>query len=191
MLHGDRLFLLRSARTIALLVHQLFEPGDIDSQSALARHEFSQIERKPVRIVKFEGELAANSVTSNCSNKLRLLFRAHVCNRSSIRAPRGGTVCWIKTFSSKSIDPLIQRLVKRFLFASHRILDLLLLRSDFGKDVAHRLRHHIDKLEEERFVKFERAAVPNRASQNSTQNVMATSFDGMIPSAIAKLSVRM
>src|SRR6266496_3105290 len=38
LFNADRFFLLRSARTLALLLHQFFKSGNIDSQPALPRH---------------------------------------------------------------------------------------------------------------------------------------------------------
>ena len=57
-------FLLRRPRARALLFHQLFETGNIDSESALARHQFRQVERKTIRVVKFEREMPGNFVAT-------------------------------------------------------------------------------------------------------------------------------
>ena len=48
----DFLLLLCLARALALFVHQLLEPCNIHSESALARHQFGEIERKAVGVVK-------------------------------------------------------------------------------------------------------------------------------------------
>src|ERR1700737_1102636 len=66
----------------------------------------------------------------------------------------------------QDLETLVERPVKRFLFALDRFLDLLLFRTNFGKDAAHRFGDNIDKFEEERFVEFEGATVTNRTTQN-------------------------
>ena len=55
----------------------------------------------------------------------------------------------------------------------------LLLRADFGKDIAHRSREHIDELVEERLVEAERAAVADRAAQDAAQDVVAAFVAGL------------
>src|SRR5436190_22794878 len=67
----------------------------------------------------------------------------------------------------------IEGVVKRFFFASNGFFDCFLFRADFGKDIAHRPRHNIDKFEEERFVETKRSAVADRTTKNSPQNVTA------------------
>src|SRR5437764_12359053 len=68
----------------------------------------------------------------------------------------------------------IEGVVKRFFFASNGFFDCFLFRADFGKDIAHRFRHDIDKFAEERHVKSQRTAITDRPTQNATQHVPAT-----------------
>src|SRR5437773_5310352 len=68
----------------------------------------------------------------------------------------------------------IEGVVKRFFFASNGFFDCFLFRADFGKDVAHRFRHDIDKFAEERLLKSQRTAITDRPTQNATQHVPAT-----------------
>src|SRR5262249_41745004 len=55
----DGFLLLGLARAVPLLIHQLFEACNIHSESALARHQFSEIERKPLLVVKPKREFAS------------------------------------------------------------------------------------------------------------------------------------
>src|ERR1700737_1598704 len=66
----------------------------------------------------------------------------------------------------QDLEAFVERLVKRFLFAANSFLNRLLLRPDFGKDVAHRFRDDIDEFKEEWFVETKAAAVTDRAAQN-------------------------
>ena len=56
----DFLLLLCLACAIALFIHQSLESSDINSEPTLARHQFGEIERKTVRVIKFKRELAGN-----------------------------------------------------------------------------------------------------------------------------------
>ncbi len=78
-----------------------------------------------------------------------------------------------RTSLLEQLDPSIERLVKRLFLAPQRFLDVLLLRADFGKDIAHRSGEDIDELEEERLVKSERASVADGAAQDAAQDVAA------------------
>ena len=51
---GDDFLLLRGAGAGALLVHQLFETGGVHGQAAFARHQFGEVEREAVGVVKRE-----------------------------------------------------------------------------------------------------------------------------------------
>src|SRR6185503_12966117 len=50
--------LLRGASTGALFFHQLLETRSIHGQTALARHQFGEVERETVGVVEFERKLA-------------------------------------------------------------------------------------------------------------------------------------
>ena len=54
------------------------------------------------------------------------------------------------------------------LLALDRFFNERFLRANFGKHIAYRFRNNIDKFEEERFVKSERATITNSATQYAT-----------------------
>src|SRR6266478_730889 len=83
--------------------------------------------------------------------------------------------CWNPTnYRFKREHALIERFVKRLFFAADCFSNCFLFRTDLGEDVAHRFRNHIDKLEEEWFVKPERATIADGTAQDAAQNVAAT-----------------
>ena len=73
----------------------------------------------------------------------------------------------------KQLQSSIECSVKRLFLAHNCLFDCFLFRADFGKNVAHRLCHDVDKFGEERSVKTKCAAVANRAAQDTTQNITA------------------
>ena len=70
--------------------------------------------------------------------------------------------------------PLSRCFIKGFFFATNCVLDLLLLRPEFWKNVAHRFCHDVNKFGKEGLVETERASVADCATQNATQNITAT-----------------
>ena len=62
MFNTDDLLLLRFPRALALLIHQFFESSDVNRKAALPRHEFCQIERKPLLVVQSKRELAGDRI---------------------------------------------------------------------------------------------------------------------------------
>ena len=79
----------------------------------------------------------------------------------------------------KQLDAPIQRLIKRLLLPLQHFLHVLLLRADFGEDVAHRAGEDVDELVEERLVETERAAVAHGAAQDAAQDVVAVGVAGL------------
>ena len=113
-----------------------------------------EIDRKTIRGAKFKSELGGDCILTRKPLFYPLRIESH------------------RRF--EDANTLIERFVKCFFFVANRFFDRRLFRADFGKHVAHRFRDNIDKFEEERLVKAERAAVANRATQDATQNVTAT-----------------
>ena len=56
--NADFFLLLSLARPLTLFLHQALESFDIHSEPALARHQFCQIERETVGVVKLESSTA-------------------------------------------------------------------------------------------------------------------------------------
>ena len=59
---GNRVVLARGASALALLFHQAVEARDIDLDSVVAQYVLGQIERKSVRVVEPEGDLAGKRI---------------------------------------------------------------------------------------------------------------------------------
>ena len=74
----------------------------------------------------------------------------------------------------EKLDPLIQRLVKRFFLTQQCVFDQGLFDAQLGENVAHGLREDIDQAIEERLVKSERASVTHGAAQDAAQDVTAS-----------------
>ena len=90
------------ARTFALLVHEFLKTDNIDSQAALPRHQFRQIQWKAVRVVKFECDLAGYLTRNSCFGHFDVEPHRPIKHR----------------------EPLIQRLVKCLFFAANYFFDL-------------------------------------------------------------------
>ena len=79
----------------------------------------------------------------------------------------------------EEFDAFIQRPVERLLLALQHFLHVLLLRADFGEDIAHCPGEDVDELVEERFVEAEGAAVAHGAAQDAAQDVVAVVVAGL------------
>ena len=77
-------FFCAAAGAGALLFHQLFEPGDVHRQAALARHQFGQVERETVGVVEFEGKFAGLSRCRPLQAGLDVSSRNSSMPRSSV-----------------------------------------------------------------------------------------------------------
>ena len=83
---------------------------------------------------------------------------------------RGGRNAAFRAF--KKLDAFIQRLVERLFLALEHLLDVLLLRANFGEDISHGAGEDADELIEKWFGEAQRATVTHRAAEDATQNIV-------------------
>ncbi|OQB34968.1 MAG: hypothetical protein BWY06_03299 [Candidatus Latescibacteria bacterium ADurb.Bin168] len=121
--------LLRGAGTSALLLHQFFKAGRVHGQTAFPRHQFGEVERETLFVVKLESE---------CTRDLTVV---------SLRQ-------FVHLFL-KQRNAFIQRLVEGFFLDANHVLDIFLSLPNFGKDVAHGVSKHVHQFVEKRFPKTE------------------------------------
>ena len=133
------------------MLHQFLKANYIDSEAALTCHEFGQIQRKSVGVVKFKCNFAGYLTRNTCFRHFDVELHRPIKNRESF----------------------IESFVKRFFFAVDCLLDLFLLCADFREDITHVCCDNIDEFEEEWFVKTQRAAIANRAPQNAARYITA------------------
>ena len=67
----DFFFLLCLARALALFAPSISRTRNINSESALARHQLREIERKSVRVVEFKSVFARYRLDSACEHRCR------------------------------------------------------------------------------------------------------------------------
>ena len=73
----------------------------------------------------------------------------------------------------EEVDTPVKCLVERLLLGSDGLLDNLAALLQLGKNNAHRVHQHINKLIKKRLAKPERAAVAHGAAQDAAQDVVA------------------
>ena len=97
-------------------LHQFLETCNIDSEPALARHQFGEIKRKTVGVVKFEMQILPG-----------MIYRRDII--LAVWHQRRFAHCrtWLRESLSKHLDAFIQRFVKRFFFAANCFFDRLIV----------------------------------------------------------------
>src|SRR4030095_10185590 len=167
----DHALLLRLTPAIALFRHQLLEPFGVDREPTLPRHQLGEVERETIGIVKLKdvisgkwrnvrngpsGVLCFGGLNNhlpigrtNISDELDVspnsFHKAHIVREKASRDCD-------RRYAVEQLGSDIESLVKGFLLAFERALDLRLLSAQLGEEIAHRQGEDLDQLIKERFV---------------------------------------
>ena len=148
----DDLLLLSGPGTGFLLLHQAVEALHLHSQPALAGHQFGEVQRKPVGIVKLEGKFPAQHAPLQGANLLQ-----------------------------EQVDSTIQGLVEGHFLPLNHIFNMILPGAQFRKNIPHGVCKDVHQLVEKRFPKAQGAPIPHGPTQNAAEDVVPVGIPRLDP----------
>src|ERR1019366_5599770 len=137
---------------LLLLVHQPVEARDIHLDRVIAQHVLGQIERKPIRVIQLERDLAGDRVTAALLDSCE--------------------------FRVDQFQPAIERLAEARLLLGDYLGSLNRRRFDLRIGAAHRLDHARMRHREERAMDSQIASVARGAPNDPPQHVLAIGVAG-------------
>src|SRR5207244_9877740 len=80
---ADFFLFMSLSSALALLLHPFLEPRNINSEPALTCHEFGQIQRKSIGVVKFKCNFAGYLTRNTCFRHFDVELHRPIKNRES------------------------------------------------------------------------------------------------------------